>query len=130
MMMTRSWCWPPVDPAQPYGAALPWPDTPGRPARAVGAYVVLHRGLPVVYLERGAKSLVTFPSIDNTMGADDSRWVAALRRLVDEGRIPSLMIGKVNGAPILEEPSVRDALLTGGFSDGYRGPRLPPLTGS
>jgi len=111
-----------VDPAQPYGAALPWPDTPGRPARAVGAYVVLHRGQPIVYLERGGKSLVTFPSVDGPTAVDDSRWVTALKRLVDERRLPTLMIAKVNGAPILEEPLIKDVLLGGGFSDGYRGP--------
>jgi len=111
-----------VDPAQPYGAALPWPETPGRPARAVGAYVVLNRGRPLVYLERGGKSLVTFPSIDGPTATDDGRWVTALKRLVDEGRLPSLMIGKVNGALILEEPLIKDTLLSGGFSDGYRGP--------
>jgi ATP-dependent Lhr-like helicase len=41
-----------VDPAQPYGAALPWPrpSEPGgrRPARTAGAYVVLVGGDPVV----------------------------------------------------------------------------------
>ncbi len=110
------------DPAQPYGAALPWPATPGRPARAVGAYVVLDAGVPIVYLERGGKSLVTFPTVDGPTPVDDNRWVAALRRLVDENRLPSVMIGKVNGAPILEETSIKDALLGGGFSDGYRGP--------
>ena len=40
-----------VDPAQPYGAALPWPsadDERGRrPARAAGAYVVLVGGEPI-----------------------------------------------------------------------------------
>ncbi len=111
-----------VDPAQPYGAALPWPETPGRPARAVGAYVVLSGGLPIVYLERGGKSLVTFPSLDGPSAVDDPRWVVALKSLVDQHRLPSLMIGKVNGAPVLEEPLIRDILLAGGFSDGYRGP--------
>ena len=111
-----------VDPAQPYGAALPWPETPGRPARAVGAYVVLQRGKPIVYLERGAKSLVTFPTAEGFGVSDDRRWVTALKGLVDKNRLPSLMIGKVNGVPILEEPLIKDTLLEGGFSDGYRGP--------
>jgi len=38
---------PVLDPANPYGAALPWPakeDTQARPQRAVGARVILHQG--------------------------------------------------------------------------------------
>ncbi|HET9559299.1 MAG TPA: DEAD/DEAH box helicase, partial [Actinomycetota bacterium] len=50
-----------ADPAQPYGAALGWPETKGRPSRSAGAYVVLVDGEPAVFCERGAKSLVTFP---------------------------------------------------------------------
>ena len=46
-----------TDPAQPYGAALAWPDGPGRPARAAGAHVVLVDGALAAYLERGGKSL-------------------------------------------------------------------------
>ena len=53
------------DPANPYGAALAWPrwsEDDRRPlARAAGAYVVLIDGEPVVYLERGGKSLQTCP---------------------------------------------------------------------
>ncbi len=56
-----------VDPAQPYGAALPWPKPDDerrlgsgrRPARVGGAYVVLVGGDPIVYLERGGKGLQT-----------------------------------------------------------------------
>src|SRR5690606_25503289 len=33
-----------TDPAQPFGAALPWPESEGRPARAAGALVVLAAG--------------------------------------------------------------------------------------
>ncbi|MDH4278104.1 MAG: helicase-related protein [Acidimicrobiia bacterium] len=111
-----------VDPAQPYGAALPWPETPGRPARAVGAYVVLERGRPIVYVERGGKSLVTFPGVTDGPDVGSDRWVRALRGLVDRKQLPLLMIGKVNGAPIVEQPVVGTALIAGGFSDGYRGP--------
>ena len=47
-----------TDPAQPYGAALAWPEhaAAGR-ARAAGAHVVLVDGELAVYLERGGKSL-------------------------------------------------------------------------
>ena len=63
-----------ADPAQPYGAALPWPKREGpssRPARVAGAYVVLVADEPVLYVERGGRSLVTL--------ADAARGVARSR---------------------------------------------------
>jgi len=48
-----------ADPAQPYGAALPWPKRAGaRAARVAGAHVVLLGGEPALYVERGGRSLV------------------------------------------------------------------------
>jgi ATP-dependent helicase Lhr and Lhr-like helicase len=51
-----------ADPAQPYGAALPWPRlVPGgaRPTRVAGAYVVLVDDEPALYVERGGRALLT-----------------------------------------------------------------------
>jgi ATP-dependent helicase Lhr and Lhr-like helicase len=48
-----------TDPANPYGAVLPWPDGEGRMARAAGAFVVLDGGELRLYLERGGRSLLT-----------------------------------------------------------------------
>jgi ATP-dependent Lhr-like helicase len=107
------------DPAQPYGAALPWPDTEGRPSRAVGAWVVLQDGVPAVYLERGGRSITLFPPAE----ADDS-WIAALADLVRSGPLRSLDIQKVDGVPIGDKPEIRDRLLNNGFRPGYRGPSL------
>ena len=103
-----------TDPAQPYGAALPWPETHGRPGRVAGAHVVLADGEPLVFLERGARSLVTFPA------ADRPGWADALRSLVDRGRIRAIEIGKVDGDAVAgtrAEQHLRGA----GFSEGYRG---------
>ena len=54
-----------TDPAQPYGAALPWPRGEGEERlplqRAAGAYVVLVDGRAALYLERGGRSLITLP---------------------------------------------------------------------
>ena len=48
-----------ADPAQPYGAALPWPRRAGaRAARVAGASVVLRDGEAVLFVERGGRSLV------------------------------------------------------------------------
>src|SRR5438067_2932903 len=53
-----------TDPAQPYGAALPWPPTVGDvrhlPGRKAGALAVLVDGAAVLYIERGGRSLLSF----------------------------------------------------------------------
>ena len=55
-----------TDPAQPYGAALPWPkrDEGRRPARTPGAYVLLRDGNPIVYVERGGKGIVRLVELE------------------------------------------------------------------
>jgi ATP-dependent Lhr-like helicase len=107
-----------TDPAQPYGAALPWPESPGtgRPARAAGARVVLIDGECAAYVERGGKSVVLFAA-----GEADPRWGLGLARLVDEDRVRSVEIRSVNGMPTLEHPGAMAALRAAGFADGYRG---------
>ncbi len=51
-----------VDPANPFGSILPWPETEhgGRPRRVPGAWVILHRGEPALYMEKGGRTLLTF----------------------------------------------------------------------
>jgi ATP-dependent Lhr-like helicase len=104
-----------TDPAQPYGAALPWPQSTGRPARAAGAQVVLVGGEPVGYLERGGRSLVSFDSAHR-----HPHWADALAELVKNGRVRKLEIGKIDGAPAAESP-LADHLRAAGFVDAYRG---------
>jgi ATP-dependent Lhr-like helicase len=103
-----------ADPAQPYGAALPWPDPAGRPARAAGAYVVLVDGAPGAFLERGAKTLVTFP------GLEPGDWVDALAGLAKDGRVRRIELRAIDGVPAGEHLAA-DALRAVGFVDGYRG---------
>ncbi len=48
-----------ADPAQPYGAALPWPKrAAGRAARVAGGTVVLLGGEAALFVERGGKTLL------------------------------------------------------------------------
>jgi ATP-dependent Lhr-like helicase len=103
-----------ADPAQPYGAALPWPDAEGRPARVAGAYVVLADGAPAAYLERGGRTLVTFD------GAREEDWPDAVASLVKDGRVRRLEISRIDGEPALGSPYA-DRLRGVGFLDGYRG---------
>jgi len=102
-----------ADPAQPYGAALPWPASEGRPARQAGAYVVLAEGVPAAYLERGGRSLLTF-------GAAPASWVDALASLVKDGRLKRIQLGRIDGQEASAHPAAPD-LRTAGFADGYRG---------
>jgi ATP-dependent Lhr-like helicase len=109
-----------VDPAQPYGAALPWPSPGGaatrRPARVAGAYVVLAGGDPILYLERAGRGLQTLVS------AADGRLEPALRALVEQvrtGRIRRLALEKVDGEPAIGSP-IGAYLVELGFQEGPR----------
>ncbi|MGH2829953.1 MAG: hypothetical protein ACRDJM_05670, partial [Actinomycetota bacterium] len=99
----------------PYGAALSWPESPGRPARSAGAYVVLHDGAPCCFVERGGRSLATFAA-----AGDDPSWIEGLVSLVKDGRVRSLELSRIDGAPAREAPFA-DALRAAGFADAYRG---------
>jgi ATP-dependent Lhr-like helicase len=109
-----------VDPAQPYGAALPWPKRDPtearRPARVAGAYVVLIGGEPIVYLERGGRGLQTL------VAPGDARLHAALMALVEHvqrGSIRRLALEKVDGGPAIGS-ALGPALLELGFQEGPR----------
>ncbi len=108
-----------VDPAQPYGAALPWPKRDGerrRPARTAGAYVVLVGGDPVLYLERGGRALQTLAD------PGDPVVQTALSALVDHvrgGQIKRLALEKVDGEPAMSS-ALAPALTALGFQEGPR----------
>ena len=60
------------DPANPYGAALPWPDREGhRPGRKAGALVALVNGRLVLYVERGGRTLLSFSDETELLAAGD-----------------------------------------------------------
>jgi len=104
-----------TDPAQPYGAALAWPDSPGRPARTAGAHVVLADGLPLAVLERGGRSLTTFADAES-----NHAWIDAIIGLVKDGRLRKLEIAKVDGAAVRETPWAA-RLEAAGFTSAYKG---------
>jgi ATP-dependent helicase Lhr and Lhr-like helicase len=90
-----------TDPAQPYGAALPWPkrdEEARRPQRVAGAYVVLAGAEPVVYVERGGKGIAVL------VDAEDARIepaLQALARFVTSGRGRKLSLERVDGEPVV-----------------------------
>jgi ATP-dependent Lhr-like helicase len=110
-----------VDPAQPYGAALPWPPRARagearRLTRVAGAYVVLTDGEPVLYLERGGRAMQTL------VGADDPRLEPAMAALVEHvrsGRIKRLALEKIDGEPAMGSP-LGAVLVALGFHEGPR----------
>ncbi len=114
-----------ADPANPYGGALPWPDRGEserhRPARRAGALVVLVDGEPVLYTERGGRTLISF-------SADENPLFAAAQALADKvvgGAIGSLTISKVDGIDAMTAVGpVAESLLSAGFSMTPRGLRL------
>jgi ATP-dependent helicase Lhr and Lhr-like helicase len=117
-----------TDPAQPYGAALPWRASPGSrrrelataksqpaaggsvavvrargtrpsPARVAGASVVLVGGEPVLYLERGGRGLRVL------VDGDDDCMQQALEALAEHARADRLpariALERVDGEPVL-----------------------------
>ena len=122
-----------ADPANPYGAALPWPsrkaadeDVAHRPGRKAGALVAVVDGELAWFLERGGRSLLSFTDDPEAHIAAAS----ALADLVSSGRVGSLLVEKVNGVPVLEpgaggeRAAVQDALIGAGFARTPRGLRL------
>ncbi len=111
-----------ADPAQPYGAALPWPrrnEEERLPLqRAAGAYVVSVDGRAVLYLERGGRSLVTLPAGDDPALATIA--VGALPRLLQPGGpLRELALERVDRVPPAES-GLAEALRGVGFRPSYR----------
>ena len=116
-----------ADPANPYGAALPWPrrgESDRRPfQRAAAAYVVLVDGVAAIYLDRGGHSLQTLPAADDAVVAAPA--FSALRDLVESGRLRELVLTRVDGIAAGASPW-RESLEAAGFVPGYRGHILRP----
>jgi len=104
-----------TDPAQPYGAALSWPERSGaspRPSRSAGAFVVLADGECIAFLERGGKAVITFST--------DERWAEALVEAHKQGRLTRVQIERIDDEPARTSPHAA-ALRAAGFADGYKG---------
>jgi ATP-dependent Lhr-like helicase len=104
-----------TDPANPYGAALPWPEIEeGRLARDAGAYVLLLQGELVGYLDRGRRHLTVLAddmSIYGSLGRGLSQIAARHRRTT---------VNTVNGRPAPGSP-IAPALAEWGFATAPRG---------
>lgn len=111
-----------TDPANPYGAILPWPEREGaRPQRAAGAHVILSDGRLLAYVGRTEKSLLTFlPAHDPERAVAAHALVEALRGLVFRGDRRALLVTKIDqDAP--ERSPLAPLFAEAGFSASSRG---------
>ncbi|MFI1016562.1 ATP-dependent helicase [Streptomyces sp. NPDC020965] len=116
-----------ADPANAYGAALPWPEPPDgashKPGRKAGSLVVLVDGDLTLYLERGGKTLLSWATDPE---APALRAAAeALARAARVGALGTVTVERANGVPALTSPLSR-ALESAGFHATPRGLRLRP----
>lgn len=114
-----------TDPANPYGAALPWPalavdaGSGHRPGRKAGALVVMVDGALALYVERGGKTLLAFSDDDAVLAAAAAALVGVVRR----GAVDKLIMEKVNGHDLLDTP-VATALAAAGAYSTPKGLRI------
>ncbi len=112
-----------TDPANPFGAALPWPtravESTHRPARKAGSLVVIHDGRLVLYLERGGKKALAFDEEPARLAAAS----ASLASTVRARRVHRLSVETVDGRPITDSP-LGEALREAGFERTPKGLRL------
>ncbi|WFE34341.1 ATP-dependent helicase [Micromonospora sp. WMMD975] len=120
-----------TDPANPYGAALPWPErvvdsgdgaapaTGHRAGRKAGALVVLVGGDLVLYVERGGRTILSFTDDADTLGAAGK----ALADAVHSGALGAISVERADGEAVHSSP-LRDALTAAGFRATPRGLRL------
>jgi len=117
-----------TDPANPYGAALPWPDRVHQaddgkrghqPARKAGALVVSIDGSCVLYVERGGRTLLSFADDRDLLNSA----AAALAASVRQGALGKLHVEAADGERITASP-LAEALEQAGFRPSPRGLRL------
>lgn len=112
-----------TDPANPFGAALEWPEPPGdgshRPARKAGSFVAMVDGAATLYVERGGRTALAFTDDPGLLEASAAALAEALRR----GRAERMRVETVNGGNVygsVLEPALRAA----GFRETPRGLRF------
>jgi ATP-dependent Lhr-like helicase len=114
-----------TDPANPYGAALPWPqnaDSGHRPGRKAGAIVVLVDGALTMYVERGGRTLLTWTDDPDLLGPSAASLAEAARR----GTLGRMTVEKADGEQLLGSgrTPLREALNAAGFVATPKGLRI------
>jgi ATP-dependent Lhr-like helicase len=131
-----------TDPANVYGAALPWPERPGpgdpeavdlgegtgpsrkpsghRAGRKAGALVVLVDGDLVLYVERGGRTLLSWTEDEHVL----KEAATAMSTAVSAGALGRMVVQKADGASVHESTPLSAALQAAGFAATPRGLRL------
>jgi ATP-dependent Lhr-like helicase len=110
-----------VDPANAWGSALPWPqlrDPDARPARRVGATVVLVEGALALWIEPKGRRIAT--AVDVPGEQIELALSVALPRVAMRARRRELLIETIDGETAQQSPWAR-ALLAAGARIDYRG---------
>ncbi|MFE1361367.1 ATP-dependent helicase [Streptomyces harbinensis] len=115
-----------ADPANAYGAALPWPEPPQdaghKPGRKAGALVVLVDGALVCYLERGGRTLLAWQDGPDPEAVRTA--AGALATAAGQGALGTITVERVNGRAVLSDPEWVRLLEEAGFHATPRGLRL------
>jgi len=107
-----------TDPANPYGAGVPWPKRgrggPGgrRPSRTPGAFVLLRDGEPLLFVERGGRGILRLREHEDEALAEA---IGELARAAREGLLPRLAIERLDGEPVIGS-GLEEMLIAAGFS--------------
>jgi ATP-dependent Lhr-like helicase len=108
-----------VDPANPYGNLLPWPqaiaETSRRPRRVSGAWVILYSGKLAAYVHTGGRGLLTFEPLQD--GEVAQAVAGTLREIVQHTR-RSLRLSRIDGEPAAKSP-LASLLKSIGFRTDY-----------
>lgn len=113
-----------VDPANPFGSVLAWPELAGRnaakPQRTAGALVFIKGGSPIGYLNRGFDTLTTFRHKNSEQPAMPNQLAHALADLATH-RGP-ILLTSIDGHPA-QDSVLASEFLTVGFQSSSSGLR-------
>jgi ATP-dependent helicase Lhr and Lhr-like helicase len=115
-----------IDPANPYGAVVKWPE-PG-PTRTPGARVILVDGFAAAYLRRGERELLLFVTDEEPRHTQQTRDVARTLRQLAENR-GGMLLTEINGQPAIEH-AVSQLFVEEGFARTALGLQVRPSPGT
>ena len=113
-----------VDPANPFGAVLPWPESPGKskPLRRPGALVAISDGRLLLWLAQGGRSLLTFttPGTPDNGMPENEAVLRALAAALTRRSAATFTIHSIDDAPASSSPFA-SVLREAGFSPTPQG---------
>jgi ATP-dependent Lhr-like helicase len=104
-----------TDPANPYGAATPWPTSDGTPQRRARSTIAMMSGAPIAWMDPAGRSVALFDA--DAMQSVEAIWVLASGR-------PRSFIARIDGIDVRDH-ALGSLLIERGFVPGYKGMSLP-----